>query len=52
METALFSHPNGCAKLQENSFNLISSDSEINIIQYLRRVVPRPEGLPFASKKA
>jgi len=39
-------------KVQQNPFILMSSDSEINVIQYLRRVVPRPEGLLFAGKKA
>ena len=52
METSFFDTSKWqCLKVQQNSFNLMSIDSEINIIQYLR-VVPRPEGLLFASKKA
>jgi hypothetical protein len=38
-------------KVQQKPFNLMSSDLEINIIQYLRKVVPKP-GLLFAGKKA
>jgi hypothetical protein len=37
--------------IQQNSFNVISIDSEILIIWYLRKVVQRPEVLLFIKKK-
>ena len=38
--------------MQQNSFNLLSDNSKILIIQYMRRVVPRMQVLLFTRKKA
>lgn len=41
-----------CKKLQQNSLNLISENSEIMVICHLRTAVPRPVILIFTGKKA
>jgi hypothetical protein len=42
----------GDSLIQQNSFNLMSDNSEIQIIWHFRRVVPRPKSFNFYQEKA